>query len=240
MNIDAKNLPQEELNRLIKTASETELTICNCCGQRYLANGLSEKRITVFGVPGNALGAYLDGAEITVRGNAQEATGDTMNSGRIFVDGMSGDAAGYAMRGGEIYIRSNTGYRAGIHMKEYEEKHPWLIIGGEAGSFLGEYQAGGTIVVLGLESNGKAPVGNFCGVGMYGGKIFLRCDQPPCRLSGRLFCQQAGEDEMNFLLPKLEIFSKTFDIPLSRILDKPFYLITPDNKNPYKQLYTPN
>ncbi len=240
MNIDAKNLPYEELNRQIKTAPDAEIIIQNCCGQRYLANGLSHKRLTVSGVPGNALGAYLDGAEITVEGNAQEATGDTMNDGKIFVDGMAGDATGYAMRGGEIYIRANTGYRAGIHMKEYEEKQPWLIVGGEAGSFLGEYQAGGAIVVLGLQSRGGAPIGNFCGVGMYGGKIFLRCSEPPKNLSGRLLCKKAGEEEMALLLPKLENFSKAFSVPMEEILDTPFFLITPDSQNPYQQLYTQN
>lgn len=36
-----------------------------------------------------------------------------------------------------------------FHMKEYKEKVPVLVIGGRTGSFLGEYQAGGIIVVLG-------------------------------------------------------------------------------------------
>mgnify|MGYP002508363490 CR=1 FL=1 len=44
----------------------------------------------------------------------------------------------------------NAGYRAGIHMKAYKDKVPVMVIGGTAGSFLGEYQAGGVIVVLGL------------------------------------------------------------------------------------------
>mgnify|MGYP002508793462 CR=1 FL=1 len=60
---------------------------------------------------------------------------------------------GYAMRGGKIFVKGNAGYRAGIHMKAYEEKKPVMVIGGTAGSFLGEYQAGGVIVVLGLGAN---------------------------------------------------------------------------------------
>lgn len=50
------------------------------------------------------------------------------------------DATGYAMRGGKIFVRGNAGYRAGIHMKAYKDKTPVLVIGGKAGSFLGEYQ----------------------------------------------------------------------------------------------------
>lgn len=106
-------------------------------------------------MPGNALGAYLNGAEITVSGNAQDAVGDTMNEGKIVVHGQIGDAAGYAMRGGRIYIKGNAGYRAGIHMKAYKDKKPIMVIGGRAGSFLGEYQAGGIIIVLGLNIDGS-------------------------------------------------------------------------------------
>lgn len=36
-----------------------------------------------------------------------------------------------------------------------------MVIGGTAGSFLGEYQAGGVIVVLGLEAKDKKIVGFF-------------------------------------------------------------------------------
>lgn len=125
-------------------------------------------------MPGNALGAYLNGAEITVSGNAQDAVGDTMNEGKIVVHGQIGDAAGYAMRGGRIYIKGNAGYRAGIHMKAYKDKKPIMVIGGRAGSFLGEYQAGGIIIVLGLNIDGKPIVGNFPCTGMHGGKMFLR------------------------------------------------------------------
>ena len=111
--------------------------------------------IDIHGVPGNALGAYLDGAHINVYGNAQDAVGDTMNDGCITIHGSSGDATGYGMRGGSILIEGDVGYRAGIHMKAYRDKQPVMVIGGRAGSFLGEYQAGGCIVVLGLNSEGE-------------------------------------------------------------------------------------
>ena len=122
---------------------------------------MSDKSITINGIPGNALGAYLNGATITVNANAQEAVGDTMNAGKIVVHGNIGDAAGYAMRGGKIFVKGNAGYRAGIHMKAYKEKKPVMVIGGTAGSFLGEYQAGGVIVVLGLGAKSTEIVGFF-------------------------------------------------------------------------------
>ena len=114
---------------------------------------MSDRNITVNGISGNALGAYLNNASITVNANAQDAVGDTMNAGKILIHGSAGDAAGYAMRGGKIYVRDHAGYRAGIHMKEYKKKVPIMIIGGCAGSFLGEYQAGGILIVLGLQED---------------------------------------------------------------------------------------
>ena len=160
MLLDATDLDYAALNEKIKRCGE-KVQIRNCLGQRFIGAGLSQKEISISGIPGNALGAYLNGAKITVYANAQDAVGDTMNNGCIVIHGNIGDAAGYAMRGGEIFVQGNAGYRAGIHMKEYGEKIPALVIGGCAGSFLGEYQAGGVIMVLGLNRGNKRIVHNF-------------------------------------------------------------------------------
>ena len=51
-------------------------------GQRYIAAGTGEGAYELRQVPGNALGAYLDGARIEAFCNVQDATGDTMTTGR--------------------------------------------------------------------------------------------------------------------------------------------------------------
>ena len=106
MLIDAKGLDYKALNDKLR-AQGGDVTITNCCGQRFIAAGMSDKSVTIDGVPGNALGAYLNGAAITVNANAQDAVGDTMNEGEIVIHGNIGDAAGYAMRGGKIFIKGN-------------------------------------------------------------------------------------------------------------------------------------
>ena len=174
MTLNVEGLDYKAINELIRS-QKRDCVLDNCCGQRFIASGMADRKITINGVPGNALGAYLNGAVITVNGNAQDAVGDTMNEGKIIVNGNIGDTVGYAMRGGKIYVRGNAGYRAGIHMKEYKEKVPLMIIGGTAGSFLGEYQAGGIIVVLNLENRDRI-VSNFTCTGMHGGKMYLRSD----------------------------------------------------------------
>ena len=137
MLLDAKALNHQSLNEAIRAAGE-EIRLENVLGQRFIAAGMSGVALDIYGTPGNALGAYLNGAVINVHGNAQDAVGDTMNAGQINVYGSIGDAPGYAMRGGRIYVKGNAGYRAGIHMKAYKEHLPVLVIGGKAGSFLGE------------------------------------------------------------------------------------------------------
>lgn len=230
----------QELNEKLKACTDEPVVIENCLGQRYIAAGRSKGDIIINGTPGNALGAYLDGSDITVYGNAQDATGDTMNHGTITIFGSSGDATGYAMRGGTIYVRDDAGYRAGIHMKSYMEHTPVLVIGGKAGSFLGEYQAGGYIIVLGLNAEGQIPVGNFCGTGMHGGKIFLRTETLPKDLPAQVKSAEATEEDMAEIAKYIDGYCEKFGADKKKILAEKFYVLTPDTKNPYKQLYTPN
>ncbi|HIU29944.1 MAG TPA: glutamate synthase, partial [Candidatus Egerieisoma faecipullorum] len=205
--LDAKKygFDYQTLNRDIAAGGRT-VTVNNCLGQRFIGSGQSGKTITLNGVPGNALGAYLDGADIIVNGNAQDATGDTMNAGTIVVHGSTGDAAGYAMRGGAIYVRDDAGYRAGIHMKAYADKLPVLVIGGRCGSFLGEYQAGGLIIVLGI-GYGDDIAGNFCGTGMHGGKIFLRCSGLVRKFPEQVNAREASEADLEEVRPYLEKYT---------------------------------
>ena len=133
MNINARGLHFKDLNAQIRAAQARDIVVENCLGQRYIGSGLAGKNVVINGLPGNALGAYLDGSTITVYGNTQEATGDTMNEGEIVIFGNAGDATGYAMRGGRIYVQGDSGYRTGIHMKEYQDKIPVVVIGGRVG-----------------------------------------------------------------------------------------------------------
>ena len=238
MNISAKNLDFKELNEKIK-ASDGDVLIADCCGQRFIGSGLKGRKLTIEGVPGNALGAYLDGGSIEVHGSVQEAVGDTMNNGEIIVRGNAGDALGYAMRGGEIFIRGNAGYRAGIHMKEYKDKKPVIVIGGNAGSFLGEYLAGGLIIVLGIGAE-KVPVGNFTGTGMHGGRIFIRTDKELTGLPEQVVKKIASNDELKEIEPYITRFAEYFDADEKPTMKERYYMLEPNAKSPYKQLYTTN
>ena len=239
MLLDARNMDYAALNEAIRQADE-EIEVVNCLGQRFIGTGSRNKNITIHGITGNALGAYLNGAEITVYGNAQDATGDTMNEGKIVIHGNIGDAAGYAMRGGRIFVKGNAGYRAGIHMKQYKDKVPVLVIGGRTGSFLGEYQAGGVIVVLGLHTDGKKIVHNFPCTGMHGGKLFLRGKCDDIEFPSQVTAKPAGSADLAEIQEYVAEFCKEFDCSSQEIMNSHFTVVTPDSKNPYKQMYVAN
>lgn len=239
IHIDASQLDHRRLNEQIRHSPGT-LRITGCLGQRFIGAGAERGRLEITGTPGNALGAYLDGACIEVRGNAQDAVGDTMNDGQIIVHGSIGDAAGYAMRGGELYVAGNAGYRAGIHMKAYGDKLPVMVIGGRAGSFLGEYQAGGIIIVLGLTDGSRPIVSNFPCTGMHGGKLFLRSDCRDILFPGQVVARPAVQDELREIEPYLHTFCRLFGGRCDALLRHPFTVVTPNSTDPYRQLYVTN
>lgn len=239
MLIDASSLSYQTLNETVRKAGG-ECRIEGCLGQRFIGAGLSNCRISIDGIPGNALGAYLNGASIRVYGNAQDAVGDTMNAGTIVVHGSVGDAAGYAMRGGAIYVRGDAGYRAGVHMKAYGDRMPVMVIGGRTGSFLGEYQAGGIIVVLGLHTSRHPIVGNFPCTGMHGGKVFLRSACDDVLFPSQVTARPAKPEDLEEIRPELEKFCLLFGDNPAELLNAPFTVVTPDSSTPYRQMYVAN
>lgn len=95
---------------------------------------------------------FMKGPTIEVFGNADHAPGNTMDEGEaIIIHGASGDATAHSMRGGKVFIRDDIGYRGGIHMKQYQDKRPVLIIGGTAKASAGEYMAGGLVIMFRMQ-----------------------------------------------------------------------------------------
>ena len=139
-----------------------------------------------------------------------------------------------------IPVQGNAGYRAGIHMKEYGEKIPVLVIGGCAGSFLGEYQAGGVIMVLGLNRRNKRIVHNFPCTGMHGGKLILRGECADIQFPSQVSVRTASEEDMILIRRLIEKYCSLFNADCEEILDAPFTVITPGSANPYKQMYVAN
>ena len=76
-HIDASHMDYRQLNAAIRRCSG-DISVTGCLGQRFIGAGLGQDRLTITGTPGNALGAYLDGACIEVNGDAQDAVGQAV------------------------------------------------------------------------------------------------------------------------------------------------------------------
>ena len=240
--LNAKRVSYRDLNRMLKEffeRGEREILVKNVEGQRYIGDGMQGNyNIIIEGTPGNDMAAYMNGPRIVVRGNAQDAAANTMNSGEVIVYGSAGDTAGYGMRGGEVYIKGSVGYRVGIHMKEYSDKKPVIVIGGKAGDFLGEYMAGGIIILLGLnEKDEREIIGNYCGTGMHGGTIYVRGHVDVYKLGKEVRQVEADDKDMSFIGAYVKKFSNYFDYGYHSIMDRHFTKLYAYNKRPYGNLY---
>jgi len=238
--VNAENMPYKELNALLReldSLGAEQVALSNVYGQRYLGTDLKTKlKIDIYGTPGNDLASFMDGPSIEVHGNAQDCTGNTMNSGQVVIHGRAGDITGYAMRGGKVFIRDDVGYRVGIHMKEYMDNKPIMVVGGTAEDFLGEYMAGGILAVLGLTlKKGEQHRARYVGTGMHAGIIYVRGE------IGNLGkeVKKVDVDEKDLVVIKGLVkeycgyFGKDFD----SVMKGKFFKIVPYSHRPYGRVY---
>jgi glutamate synthase domain-containing protein 3 len=240
VKIDARKLHYRELNNMVKGVAEEgtkEIELENVYGQRYIGSGIRQTvDIKIHGVPGNDLGAFMDGPRIIVDRNAQDGVGNTMNSGEIVVHGRAGDIVAMGMRGGKIFIKDSVGYRAAIHMKEYGELVPALVIGGDAQDFLGEYMAGGIVIVLGLGIKGRHRA-NHIGTGMHGGMIFLGGDVEEYQLGKEAKIEPALEADLELVKLYVDEYVDHFGGDAEEIVNSGFSKLSPKSYRPFGGLY---
>ena len=246
--IDAKGIYYKQLNQMIREFSDagtTHILLKNVRGQRYIGDGISNPGlvIEIEGVPGEDLGYGMGGPTIIVHGHGQNAIANTMDSGKIIVHGLAGDALAYGMRGGLLFVRDDVGYRVGIHMKAYKEKSPVVVVGGASGDFLGEYMAGGTLVLLNRNNRTELVCGGSdktLATGIHGGEIFIFGYQVPEYLLGigALIVEPANEDKLK-LGAIVQEFAADFDLAPDPLLNRPFIKIIPAGARPFAKFYYP-
>ncbi len=238
--IDATGLYYRDLNAKIRELAEKgvqRFILTNVYGQRYIGTNLDKPvEIEIHGTPGNDLGAFMVSARLIVHGNAQDGCGNTMNGGEIIIHGHAGDIIGLSARGGKIFVKENVGYRAGIHMKEYLDKRPIIVIGGSAQDFFGEYMAGGVLIMLGLTQK-EGYKAKFIGTGMHGGVIYLRGSVESHQVGREVGIAQLEAKDREILETYVREFAAHFDHNADKILKDPFIKIFPRSLRPYGRIY---
>ena len=240
ITLDARGLSYRALNEQLDaavTAGATAARLVNVYGQRYIGTNLQRRvRIDIEGVPGNDLGAFMDGPEIHVHGDAQDGCGNTMNSGLLAIHGSAGDILGHSMRGGAVFVRDDVGYRVAIHMKAYEDVRPTVVIGGTAQHFLGEYMAGGVLLVLGRRlPPGAIHPARYVGTGMHGGVIYLRGRPNQAFLGKEVGLAPITDADRALLGELVGQYNALFGLHVSA--DDEYTKLIPQSKRPYGQIY---
>lgn len=242
MELDVHQLHYHELNRRIRevlAAGNNRIELRNVSGQRFIGDGLvGSANLDIFGIPGNDLASFMNGPTVRVHNNAQDTCANTLNNGKLIIEGNAGDVLGYSMRGGRVYVLGNVGYRAGIHMKSYQNQVPVIIVGGSAGDFSGEYMAGGVLILLGMHGGRRGPVtGNYCGVGMHGGTIYVRGEVNPTHLGKDVEIRELSSQDLDAISGYLKDYCAEFDLSLEDVMSVPFVKLVPSSARPYGHLY---
>ena len=238
--IDTLDLYYRELNQLLRVLDRNgveKIEIHNVYGQRYIGTDLERSMsINIYGTPGNDMGAFMNGQKLTVHGNAQDCSGNTMNDGQIVIHGHAGDITGYGMRGGKIFIRDDVGYRTGIHMKEYLSKKPFMVVGGTARDFLGEYMAGGVLLVLGLNLKaGEKHQARYVGTGMHNGIMYVSGEIT--HFGKEVKVMETNKSDLSLIQSLAKEFCDHFNFHIDEVMAREFSKIVPVSHRPYGTVY---
>lgn len=248
ITIDARGVYYRQLNEMVRghvEAGERRILLRNVRGQRYIGTGLTATDLVleVEGVPGEDLAFCMGGPTVIVRGHGQNAIANTMDSGTVVIHGLAGDALAYGMRGGKLFVRDSVGYRVGIHMKEYRDLKPAVVVGATSGDFLGEYMAGGTLVVLNRHNEADSVIGQAdktLATGIHGGEIFIYHYQVPSHLPGigsTIVSPEKKDLERVRLL--VEEFCAHFSLDAKPLLERELIKIIPTGSRPFSKFYYP-
>jgi NADPH-dependent glutamate synthase beta subunit-like oxidoreductase/glutamate synthase domain-containing protein 3/NAD-dependent dihydropyrimidine dehydrogenase PreA subunit len=180
-------------------------------GGRLFKSGDKKINITISGHSGQRVGAMgFAGTYIEVKGPASDDVGWLNAGAHIVVHGNAGNGAANGMAQGKIYVAGNIGSRGMTmtkHNPRFEPPELWVL--GSAGDYFGEFMAGGTAVICGVDPQTPENVlGYRPFVGMVGGKSFFRgshggFSQTDARLT------PIGDDEWSWLLKNMQIFLKS-------------------------------
>jgi glutamate synthase domain-containing protein 3 len=238
--IDSKGIHYKVLNFMVEDAIENgakKIVLENVNGQRFILDGVNKDvELVIHGTAGDDLAAFMNGPRVSVFGNVQDGVGNTMNSGTVVIHGDARDIVGHSMRGGKIFVKGDVGYRVGIHMKQYQDTYPVVVAGGTAMDFLGEYMAGGVVLVL--NTSEEDFTGDWIGTGIHGGVIYIRGRFDEASLGIGAKTSELDENDKTLLKSLIEEFCSYFDGNSEALVNSEFSKVVPISHRPYGKMYT--
>jgi len=123
-------------------------------------------------------------------------------------------------------------------MKQYMEKKPVLVIGGNARAFLGEFMAGGLIVLLRLDQKEPEPFAEMSlASGIHGGAIYIRGPVEKWTLGIGAAAREATAEDLLVITPYVQEFAEQFGLNPAEILSSMFTRIAPVSARPFASKY---
>jgi formylmethanofuran dehydrogenase subunit C len=159
-------------------ADELKITIDGNLSQvKRIGQEMSTGEIEINGDVGMHVGNQMTGGKITVNGDADDWAGAMLEGGELIIKGNTGHYTGAAYRGfwkgmkdGVIKVEGKVGNEAMLWARNSKGADQWpTLYCGEAGTFLGIHNHGGTIVVDG-------DVERCCGADQAWGTIVIKGD----------------------------------------------------------------
>jgi glutamate synthase domain-containing protein 3 len=238
--IDSRGIHYKVLNFMVEEAIESgakKIVLQNVNGQRFILDGVNKDvELEVHGTAGDDLAAFMNGPKVTVFGNAQDGVGNTMNKGLVVIHGDARDIVGHSMRGGKVFVKGDVGYRVGIHMKQYGDSYPIIVAGGTAMDFLGEYMAGGVVLIL--NTAGEPLTSDWIGTGIHGGVVYIRGTVDENRLGIGAKIAETDDNDNRLIKDLINEYCGYFGVNSKSIDNLKFTKVVPISHRPYGKMYT--
>ena len=94
--------------------------------------------------------------------------------------------------------------------------------------------------MLGQHTDGKPVAGYFPCTGQHGGRVIFRGDVSGIRFPEQVTPHAPTAEELAQLRPLVERWCALFGGDAAALMKGPFTVVTPDSRNPYRQMYAAN
>ncbi len=239
--IDGQGIYYKTLNEQIREEIErgaTEVVLDNVNGQRYIGAGLAFPGVTltINGVPGNDLAAFMDGPTLVVNDNAQDGMANTMN--RAWSSSTATPATCSATACAAAGLRARQRGLPGGHPHEGLRGQPAGDRRGRPRArLLRRVHGGRRDRAAGSGGDGGRVVGSYVGTGMHAGVMYVRGEVAEHQLGKEVRIAEPDEADRARLRDIVTDYSRVMNLDPEPILEAPFVKIYPYTSRPYGRLY---
>jgi glutamate synthase domain-containing protein 3 len=116
------------------------------------------------------------------------------------------------------------------------DKKPIMVVGGTGQDFLGEYMAGGILLVLGLTlKEGEHHRARYVGTGMHAGIMYIRGEVT--NLGKEVKAMEVNKTDLKSIEALVKEYCSYFNADATKIMQGKFTKLVPYSHRPYGRIY---